>query len=257
MDSELLASDIIYALRRSAWIQKNLQCLRLDSTSVPQNSRLQALGQFTGLHTLSVANVSFWSEDLVSVSQLPKLESLDISNTLVTNISALLTCKDRLKSLTMHYLKCLTMTNPQILAVFRQLNCLLHLDISDHRQLRSDLALHLLQQKDILPNLISLDISGGTGITDEVVESFVQQRPEMRFVGLLSTDAGYSNFFMEKQGLKVCSNIHFCFICSEHYMFLNIRIHIRYGLLIQSPYFSFCFETGSLNMTLAVMELTM
>ncbi|CAH6790634.1 protein zyg-11 homolog A [Phodopus roborovskii] len=203
VDSELLASDIIHALQSSAWIQKNLQCLRLDSTSVPQNSRLQALGQFTGLHTLSVANVSFWSEDLVSVSQLPKLESLDISNTLITNISSLLTCKDRLRSLTMHHLKCLTMTNPQILAVFSQLKCLLHLDISDHRQLRSDLAFHLLQQKDILPKLVSLDISGGADITDEAVRSFLQQRPEIRFVGLLSTDAGYSYFFMEKQGLKV------------------------------------------------------
>ncbi|XP_040612937.1 protein zyg-11 homolog A isoform X2 [Mesocricetus auratus] len=203
VDSELPASDIIHALQSNAWIQKNLQCLRLDSTSVPQNSRLQALGHFTGLHTLSVANVSFWNEDLVSISQLPKLENLDISNTLVTNISALLTCKDQLRSLTMHYLKCLTMTSPQILAVFRQLTCLLHLDISDHRQLRSDLAFHLLRQKDILPNLVSLDISGGTDITDEAVESFLQQRPEMQFVGLLSTDAGYSNFFMEKQGLKV------------------------------------------------------
>ncbi|XP_003496568.1 protein zyg-11 homolog A isoform X1 [Cricetulus griseus] len=244
VDSELLASDIIYALRRSAWIQKNLQCLRLDSTSVPQNSRLQALGQFTGLHTLSVANVSFWSEDLVSVSQLPKLESLDISNTLVTNISALLTCKDRLKSLTMHYLKCLTMTNPQILAVFRQLNCLLHLDISDHRQLRSDLALHLLQQKDILPNLISLDISGGTGITDEVVESFVQQRPEMRFVGLLSTDAGYSNFFMEKQGLKVAGGANMSQISEALSQYRNRSCFVKEAL------YRLFTETLSLQVTL-------
>uniref|UniRef100_D4A9Y1 Zyg-11 family member A, cell cycle regulator n=2 Tax=Rattus norvegicus TaxID=10116 RepID=D4A9Y1_RAT len=203
VDSQLLAPDIVHALQGSAWIQKNLQCLVLDSVSVPQNSGLLALGQFTGLHTLSLANVSFRNEDLVGVSQLPSLESLDISNTLVTDISALLSCKNRLRSLTMHYLKCLAMNNPQILDVIRQLKCLLHLDISDHRQLKSDLAFYLLQQKDILPNLISLDISGGTDITDQVVESFLQHRPAMRFVGLLYTDAGYSDFFMGRQDLKV------------------------------------------------------
>lgn len=208
-DSQLLAPDIVHALQGSAWIQKNLQCLVLDSVSVPQNSGLLALGQFTGLHTLSLANVSFCNEDLVGVSQLPSLESLDISNTLVTDISALLSCKNRLRSLTMHYLKCLAMNNPQILDVISQLKCLLHLDISDHRQLKSDLAFYLLQQKDILPNLISLDISGGTDITDQVVESFLQHRPAMRFVGLLHTDAGYSDFFMGRQDLKVCPNVHF------------------------------------------------
>ncbi|XP_031233981.1 protein zyg-11 homolog A isoform X2 [Mastomys coucha] len=203
VDAELLAPDIIHALQSSSWIQKNLRCLMLDSAIVPPNSRLLALSQFTGLHTLSVANVSFCNEDLVSVSQLPNLESLDISNTLVTNISALLSCKNRLRSLTMHYLKCLAMKKPQILAVIRQLKCLLHLDISNHTQLRTGLAFYLLKQKNILPNLISLDVSGGINITDQAVESFLQHRPAMRFVGLLFTDAGYSDFFMAKQGLKV------------------------------------------------------
>ncbi|XP_051028043.1 LOW QUALITY PROTEIN: protein zyg-11 homolog A [Acomys russatus] len=203
VDPELPAPDIIHGLGSNAWIRENLQCLVLDSASAPENSRLPTLGQFTGVHTLSVANVSFWSEDLVSVSQLPNLESLDISNTHVTDISALLTCKNRLRSFTMHYLKCLAMSNSQILAVIRQLNRLRHLDISDHGQLRSNLAFHLLQQEEILPELVSLDISGGTDVTDAAVESFLRQRPEMRFVGLLSTDAGYSDFFMTKQGLKV------------------------------------------------------
>ncbi|KAF0873880.1 ZY11A protein, partial [Crocuta crocuta] len=201
--TDLPIPDILSGLCSNSWIQQNLRCLLLDSTSIPQDSRLLFFGQLTGLRVLSVFNVCFHSEDLANVSQLPKLESLDISNTMVTNISALLTCKDRLKSLTMHYLKCLTMTKPQILAVIRELKCLLHLDISDHRQLKSDLAFHLLQQKDILPNIVSLDISGGSCITDGAVELFIRQRPAMQFVGLLATDAGYSDFFTAKQGLRV------------------------------------------------------
>uniref|UniRef100_A0A8C9HV11 Zyg-11 family member A, cell cycle regulator n=1 Tax=Piliocolobus tephrosceles TaxID=591936 RepID=A0A8C9HV11_9PRIM len=201
--ADLPVPDIISGLCSNSWIQQNLRCLLLDSTSIPQNSRLLFFSQLTGLRILSVFNVCFRTEDLANVSQLPRLESLDISHTLVTDISALLTCKDRLKSLTMHYLKCLTMTKPQILAVIRGLTCLLHLDISDHRQLKSDLAFHLLQQKDILPNVVSLDISGGNCITDEAVELFIQQRPAMQFVGLLATDAGSSDFFTTKQGLRL------------------------------------------------------
>lgn len=205
VDPDLPISDIIHGLCRNSWLQQNLQCLLLDSTtSIRQDSRLLLFGQLTGLRVLSVYNVCFHSEDLAHVSQLPKLESLDISNTLVTDISALLTCKDRLKSLKMHYLKCLTMTKPQILAVIKELKCLFHLDISNHRQLQSDLAFHLLQQKDILPNVVSLDISGGSCITDGAVELFIRQRPAMQFVGLLATDAGYSDFFTQ-QGLRVCS----------------------------------------------------
>uniref|UniRef100_A0A7N9IEV8 Zyg-11 family member A, cell cycle regulator n=1 Tax=Macaca fascicularis TaxID=9541 RepID=A0A7N9IEV8_MACFA len=201
--ADLPVPDIISGLCSNNWIQQNLRCLLLDSTSIPQNSRLLFFSQLTGLRILSVFNVCFHTEDLANVSQLPRLESLDISNTLVTDISALLTCKDRLKSLTMHYLKCLSMTKPQILAVIRGLTCLLHLDISVHRQLKSDLAFHLLQQKDILPNVVSLDISGGSCITDEAVELFIQQRPAMQFVGLLATDAGTSDFFTANQGLRV------------------------------------------------------
>ncbi|XP_055205055.1 protein zyg-11 homolog A isoform X2 [Gorilla gorilla gorilla] len=201
--ADLPVPDIISGLCSNRWIQQNLQCLLLDSTSIPQNSRLLFFSQLTGLRVLSVFNVCFHTEDLANVSQLPRLESLDISNTLVTDISALLTCKDRLKSLTMHYLKCLAMTKPQILAVIRELKCLLHLDVSDHRELKSDLAFHLLQQKDILPNVVSLDISGGNCITDEAVELFIRQRPAMQFVGLLATDAGSSDFFTTKQGLRV------------------------------------------------------
>ncbi|XP_047580183.1 protein zyg-11 homolog A isoform X3 [Lutra lutra] len=201
--TDLAIPDIISGLCSNSWIQQNLRCLLLNSASVPRDSRLLFFGQLTGLRILSVFNVCFHSEDLANVAQLPKLESLDISNTLVTNISALLMCKDRLKSLTMHYLKCLTMTKPQILSVIRELKCLLHLDISDHRQLKSDLAFHLLQQKDILPHIVSLDISGGSCVTDGAVELFIRQRPAMQFVGLLATDAGYSDFFTAKQGLRV------------------------------------------------------
>uniref|UniRef100_A0A8C0X363 Protein zer-1 homolog-like C-terminal domain-containing protein n=1 Tax=Castor canadensis TaxID=51338 RepID=A0A8C0X363_CASCN len=132
--SDLPVPDILSALCSNSWIRQNLRSLVLDSTNVPRDSRLLSFGQLTGLRTLSVFNVCFYSEDLANVSQLPNLENLDISNTLVTNISPLLTCKRRLKSLTMHYLKCLDQTKPQIVAVIKRIQ-----------------AFHVLQQKDISP----------------------------------------------------------------------------------------------------------
>ncbi|XP_010608645.1 protein zyg-11 homolog A isoform X5 [Fukomys damarensis] len=248
--SDLPVPDIIRGLCSSSWIQQNLRCLLLDSTSVPPNSRPLSFGQLTGLRTLSVFNVCFHSEDLANVAQLPNLENLDISNTQVTNISALLTCKDRLRSLTMHYLKCLTMTKPQVFAVISELKCLLHLDISGHKQFRSDLAFHLLQQKDILPNIVSLDISGSSYITDRAVEQFIQQRPAMQFVGLLATDAGYSDFFTAKQGLKVAGGANMSQISEALSRYRNRTCYVKEAL------YRLFAETFSVHVTMpAILKL--
>lgn len=210
VNGDLSVTEMLSGVCSNSWIQQNLQSLLLDSASNPQES-IVLFGQLTGLRVLSVFNVSFHTEDLAIVCQLPRLESLDISSTLVADISALLNCKDRLRSLAMHCLKFLTMSGPQVVAVIGQLNCLLHLDLSNHKELKSDLGFHLLQQKNILPNVESLDISGGAHITDDVVELFVQEHPALCFVGLLCTDAGYSDFFTTERGLRVCSQLKFCF----------------------------------------------
>lgn len=204
VNADITITDIISGLGSNKWIQQNLQCLVLNSLTLSlEDPYERCFSQLTGLRALSITNVLFYNEDLADVASLPRLESLDISNTSVTDITALLACKDRLKSLTVHHLKCLKMTTSQILDVIRELQFLNHLDISDDKQFTSDIALRLLEQKDILPNLISLDISGRKHVTDEAVEAFVKQRPAMQFVGLLATDAGYSLFLTGEGNLKV------------------------------------------------------
>uniref|UniRef100_K7G4F3 Zyg-11 family member A, cell cycle regulator n=1 Tax=Pelodiscus sinensis TaxID=13735 RepID=K7G4F3_PELSI len=204
VNADITITDIISGLGSNKWIQQNLQCLVLNSLTLSlEDPYERCFNQLSGLRALSITNVLFYNEDLADVASLPRLESLDISNTSVTDITALLTCKDQLKSLTMHHLKCLKMTTTQILDVLRELKYLNHLDISDDKQFTSDIALRLLEQKDILPNLLSLDISGRKHVTDEAVEAFIQQRPTMQFVGLLATDAGYSEFLTGEGNLKV------------------------------------------------------
>ncbi|XP_019386985.1 PREDICTED: protein zyg-11 homolog B-like isoform X2 [Crocodylus porosus] len=204
MNANVTIADIVSGLGSNKWIRQNLQCLVLDSLTLSLTNPCKGcFKQLSGLRVLSITNVLFHNEDLIEVASLPRLESLDISNTSVTDITALLACKDRLKSLSMHYLKYLSMSTQQVLDILRELKYLNHLDISDDQQFTSDIPVSLLEQKDILPHLESLDISGSKFITDEAVEAFVKQRPTMQFMGLLATDAGYSEFLSGERSLKV------------------------------------------------------
>ncbi|KAL7985077.1 hypothetical protein Chor_003647 [Crotalus horridus] len=204
MNETVTIADVVSGLGSSKWIQNNLQCLVLDSLILfPTNSYERCFSQFPNLRSLSVTNVLFRDEHLADIATLPRLENLDISNTSVTNISALLACRNRLKSLTMYSLKCLKMPTTKVLDIIRGLKYLVHLDISEDQHSGSEIAFCLLRQKDILPNLVSLDISGNKSITDEAVEAFVRQRPKMQFIGLLGTEAGFTEFLSGQGSMKV------------------------------------------------------
>lgn len=96
--------------------------------------------------------------------------------------------------------------NPELPSVF-QLDGLQHLDISDDKQFTSDVARQLLEKPGILPALVSLDVSGRKQVTDAAVRAFVEERPGMTFVGLLATDAGFSDFLSGEGTLKVGSQV--------------------------------------------------
>ncbi|KAG8537644.1 hypothetical protein GDO81_024164, partial [Engystomops pustulosus] len=204
VNADITITDIISGLSSSKWIRDNLQCLILNSLTLSlEDPYERCFSRLCGLRVLSITNVLFYNEDLSDVASLPRLESLDISNTSVTDITPLLSCKDRLKSLTMHHLKCLKMSTTQILEVVRELQHLNHLDISDDKQFTSDIACRLLEHKEILLRLVSLDISGRKHVTDKAVEGFILQRPQIQFVGLLATEAGYSELLSGDGAVKV------------------------------------------------------
>lgn len=93
----------------------------MSSLEEPIRYRFSSL---QGLRSLSLANVDFYDSGLVDVCSLPRLESLDLSNTSVTNLSPLLGVKERLRSLTLHQLKRLEMSTAQLLGVIGQLDVL-------------------------------------------------------------------------------------------------------------------------------------
>lgn len=93
----------------------------MSSLEEPIRHRFSSL---QGLRSLSLANVDFYDSGLVDVCALSRLESLDLSNTSVTNLSPLLGLKERLRSLTLHQLKRLEMSTAQLLGVIGQLDVL-------------------------------------------------------------------------------------------------------------------------------------
>lgn len=204
VNADLTIADILRGLSSNKTLQEGLQRLVLNGltmSSLEEPSR-RCFSAMQGLRALSVSNVDFYDSGLVDVCALPRLESLDISNTSVTNLTPLLGLRSRLRYLTMHQLKRLEMTTAQLLAVLSQLEGLQHLDISDDKQFTSDVARQLLETPGILPQLVSLDVSGRKQVTDTAVKAFVEARPGMTFVGLLATDAGFSDFLSGEGSLK-------------------------------------------------------
>lgn len=126
-----------------------------------------ALNKLRALQTLNVSGTEFNKHGLeIVVDDLPLLENLDISCTRVDDITPLMKCKDRLKSLTMYNLKVSACGN--VIPVLLELNALRNLDISDERDsfpfemfvpVRSKIT-DLLKATHCMPYLASLDISG-------------------------------------------------------------------------------------------------
>uniref|UniRef100_A0A8C5DGD7 Protein zyg-11 homolog B n=1 Tax=Gouania willdenowi TaxID=441366 RepID=A0A8C5DGD7_GOUWI len=215
VNADLTIPDILRGLATNKYCQESLQRLVLTGLTIsfleePIWCRFRSL---QGLRSLSLANVDFYDSGLIDVCSLPRLESLDLSNTSVTNLSPLLGLKERLRSLTLHQLKRLEMSTAQLLGVIGQLDVLQHLDISDDKQFTSDVARQLLGQPGILPALVSLDVSGRKQVTDAAVKAFVEERPGMTFLGLLATDAGFSDFLSGEGTLKVTGEANETQIC--------------------------------------------
>uniref|UniRef100_A0A4W4F0H2 Protein zer-1 homolog-like C-terminal domain-containing protein n=1 Tax=Electrophorus electricus TaxID=8005 RepID=A0A4W4F0H2_ELEEL len=215
VNADLTIPDILRGLSGSKALREGLQRLVLNGLtmlSLEEPSR-RCFGSLRGLRALSISNVDFYDAGLADACSLPRLESLDISNTSVTNLTPLLGLRATLRYLTMHQLKRLEMSTTQLLAVLSQLEGLQHLDISDDKQFTSDVAQQLLAAPGILPELVSLDVSGRKQVTDAAVRAFVEERPGMTFVGLLATDAGFSDFLSGEGSLKVTGEANETQIC--------------------------------------------
>ncbi|KAI3375220.1 hypothetical protein L3Q82_021710, partial [Scortum barcoo] len=214
----LTGAEVVSGLASNPECRSSLQrlCLsrlHLDWESLGEEGRgCVGFSSLQGLRTLNLTNTDLTDAVLEDVCTLPQLESLDISCTAVSKLTALLDCKNTLKSLIAHRLRQLDMSPASLLFVLSQLHALRHLDFSDDHftvdgsdgRDGDETVRQLLEgSQQVLPSLISLDISGRKRISEEAVRAFVETRDGLVFLGLLATGASSCDVLSSKKNLKV------------------------------------------------------
>ncbi|KAK2723083.1 protein zyg-11 homolog B-like [Artemia franciscana] len=194
------------------WTKHNLVSLNISACPFrnPNSPIVNVLEicRLKNLRVLDISRTELNDHNLAMICEdLPNLEVLDISQTEVNDISVLRLLKERLRSLTMYDLRSVSADN--LISVLSDLRKLQHLDISVDKerdrtvpfrvmtgnQLRLE---KFLKHPDMLPLLLSLDISG----KEEEVESgdlrrFLGQHTKLRFLGLAHTDVCYDEIFID------------------------------------------------------------
>lgn len=199
---KITVNDLISCL--GDWSLQNLRSLSVANGSFIDCSRycvVVTLTKLRALHTLNVSGTEFTKHGLeIVVEDLPLLESLDISDTKVDDITPLKKCKERLKTLNMYNLKINGTTN--LISVLLELNELRNLDISDEKDTQH--AFNVLepakpQVTDFLkavycmPYLKTLDLSGKDDINPKDLKEFIKTHPDLNFLGLVHSDACYDD----------------------------------------------------------------
>lgn len=206
--SDITISDILRSVSSNKDCRQGLQTLLMNGLHMSGETGELGRVRFSmlrGLRNLSLAWTDLGDASLEDICSLPVLESLDVSGTNITDLTPLLNCHSRLRSLTVHGLQKLEMSTASQLSVLDKLRTLRHLDISNDRLVTDvdKLVQQLLERPGVLPHLVSLDVSGWRGVGDAAVQAFVEARSGMRFIGLLATGADGSELMSEGGNLKV------------------------------------------------------
>lgn len=212
--SDIAISDVLHSITHSKVCRQGLQTLLMNGLHLygeASEESLQAcFSMLRNLKKLSLAWTDLDDKSLEDICTMPMLESLDISGTNITDLTPLLNCDSRLRSLTAHGLQKLEMPSSSLIFVLSKLQLLRHLDISNDKLVtdRENLVQQLLERPGILPHLVSLDVSGWRGVSDATIQTFVEARPGMRFIGLLATGVGGSELLCGDGNLKVRVFVH-------------------------------------------------
>ncbi|XP_041658329.1 protein zyg-11 homolog [Cheilinus undulatus] len=227
---------------RSSLQRLSLNGLHLDWDSLGEGDGREHVGfsSLRCLRTLSLANTDLTDAALEDICSLPHLESLDISCSVVTKLTALLDCRNTLKSLIAHQLRQLDMSPARLLSVLSQLHALRHLDFSDDHFTMDDsdgregdeTVRQLLEgSPQVLPSLVSLDISGRKRVTEAAVRAFVEARSGLVFLGLLATGASSCDVLSSQKNLKVTGEANENQVCEALRRYRDRECFIREALV--------------------------
>uniref|UniRef100_A0A3Q4GPW6 Zyg-11 family member, cell cycle regulator, like n=1 Tax=Neolamprologus brichardi TaxID=32507 RepID=A0A3Q4GPW6_NEOBR len=242
----LTGADIVSGLAsnpecRSSLQRLSLNGLRMDWESLEANGGIHVgFSSLRGLRMLNLANTDLNDAALEDICNLPHLETLDISCSAISKLTALLECKNTLRSLIAHRLRHLDMSPAQLLFVFSQLHALKHLDFSeDHFSVDDsdgrdgdETVRQLLEgSPQVLPSLVSLDISGRKRISEAAIRSFVESRSGLVFLGLLATGVSSCDFFSTQKSLKVTGEADENQVCEALRRYRDRECFIREALV--------------------------
>ncbi|XP_030015260.1 protein zyg-11 homolog [Sphaeramia orbicularis] len=242
----LSGANIISGLASNAECRSSLQRLSLnglhldwDALEEVEGARL-GFSSLRGLRTLSLANTDLTDDILEDICMLPHLEILDISCCAVSKLTPLLDCKNTLKSLTAHRLRQLDMSPARLLSVLTQLHALKHLDFSDDHFAVDDsdgsdgdeTVRQLLEgSPQILPALVSLDVSGRKRMTEAAVTAFVKARSGLVFLGLTATGVSSCDVLSSCKNLKVTGEANENQVCEALRRYRDKECFIREALV--------------------------
>ncbi|XP_055007761.1 protein zyg-11 homolog isoform X2 [Boleophthalmus pectinirostris] len=223
----LTGADVVSGLASNPECRKSLQRLSLNGLCLHWSALKDGEGGGVGfsslrsLRTLCLANTDLDDEILEDICTLPHLEILDISCCAVSTLTPLLQCKNTLKSLIAHRLRQLDMSPSRLLSVLTQLHSVRHLDFSDdHLSEDSDgsnadeTVRQLLEgSPQVLPSLVSLDVSGRRRITETAVRAFIEARSGVVFLGLMATGVSSCDALEKCKQLKVTGEANESQVC--------------------------------------------
>jgi len=173
---QLTVTDIICCLNE--WTVANLRSLSVTGVTFGQAGGppvIISLCALRNLQSLDVSRTDFNESMLkIIVNDLPLLESIDISSTLVRDVMALSQCRTRLRRLLMYNVRLNSSTSVDVL---RSLSALRLLDVSHDPPSHSftSLRVNSITAEDILldgsefHDLVSLDISGTQNVSVSLV----------------------------------------------------------------------------------------
>ena len=137
---------------------------------------------------LDVSHCSLINDHLMTVAaqNLDCLQHINISNTAIRHVSSFGKLRGQLKTL-IAFNTSIARTKP---AEFKDFALLQKLDISRsfHSNLRYDGTIdEMLTDQCMMPNLVSLDVSGVSTVTADALQSFLFSHPKLQFLGLCFT----------------------------------------------------------------------
>uniref|UniRef100_A0A3B4A204 Protein zer-1 homolog-like C-terminal domain-containing protein n=1 Tax=Periophthalmus magnuspinnatus TaxID=409849 RepID=A0A3B4A204_9GOBI len=241
----LTGADIVSGLASNPECRTSLQRLSLNGLCLDWSTLKEGEGggvgfsSLRGLRTLCLANTDLDDEVLEDICTLPHLEVLDISCCAVSTLTPLLQCKNTLKSLIAHRLRQLDMSPSRLLSVLTQLHSVRHLDFSDdHLSEDSDgsnadeTVRQLLEgSPQVLPSLVSLDVSGRRRITETAVRAFIEARSGVVFLGLIATGVSSCDALEKCKNLKVTGEANESQVCEALRRYRDRECFIREALV--------------------------